>query len=387
MKIYFDESRNTGEIWFKDGKLNYYEQRYFILCGYIGNAKITKKYSDFVEKNIKVIVTQEENPVEIKGNDLLTRVNNKVLEEFIDEFIYGNHFYLNIYDKKYFLVSQMLIWLFGIQFRDTMFIKYHTFCELLHKLNDEFLIQYLIVTKNNKTEQIEKFVEYLLDYPYSECINEVYEKKFVDDFKKMVLESNKHKDYIELLENFNVENVRLSGNERNNIVNLTALGETILLVKENNKEILINDLQIYHDEIELIDKYLEHYLVGHNLSFVDSKKNIGVQLTDNLSSIIGNLINKILPMSSNQKVLKVLSNNFTWQRNTLSKIMNLIDSHNVKIVSSMREQAFLKTIINNPSMTDFEVFRLHFQNNLESRMITEIQNYKDLSYAEKVLNR
>lgn len=64
MNLYFDESRNTGEIGYTDNKLNYYNQRYFVLVGVMEDQNIIEKYEAFSKKNIQIINSEIKVPKE-----------------------------------------------------------------------------------------------------------------------------------------------------------------------------------------------------------------------------------------------------------------------------------------------------------------------------------
>ena len=55
MKMFFDESRNTGEVNIKNNKLNYDEQRYYVLVGYVSNEETTQKYKKFKDDYLEEI--------------------------------------------------------------------------------------------------------------------------------------------------------------------------------------------------------------------------------------------------------------------------------------------------------------------------------------------
>src|SRR5690606_14494562 len=116
---------------------NYFEQRYFILVGYINDDLITKKYERFKKENIRKLYPDSAE-TEIKGTDLLKRENNEILDKFIEAFIKGNNLLITIYDKKFFIVTSLLVWLFGIPLRDKEPIIFYSFCEFLIKVDDQF---------------------------------------------------------------------------------------------------------------------------------------------------------------------------------------------------------------------------------------------------------
>ena len=381
MKIFFDESRNTGEIGHKNGKLNYYEQRYFVLVGYIANKNTTNEYSNFFKRNIDKIKSNQLLKDEIKGSDLMRKDNNEILKEFLELFMVRDHFCVSIYDKKYFLVSQMLIWILGDIFRAKYFTQFYAFAEILHKLNDIVLINYLEVTKHNNKENIVVFLNYLLKYDYKECVTIAFEADLIQAWREAIIgfmsQGNK---YIDLLLDNNVENLYIYGSNRNNIVNLTALGELILLLKFNDDQLDNKDIMIYHDKIEVVQDYINHYLKFLDIAFVDSKETIEVQISDNASSVIGGVINKLLPLNNDKDIIKLLGGSLDWQIKIYRTIFSSLDLHNVKMVTSLREQAFLKTVLDNKYGSLFE-FKKEILKNLDIRFQNEYVNHQNLNSA------
>jgi len=102
MDIYFDESRNTGEISFNGSTLNYGDQRYFVLVGYIDSPKTTELYQEFKKIWHSRLQTKNPNSFEMKGNDLLRKDNTEIRDEFIKFFCHGDNLYITVYDKKFF---------------------------------------------------------------------------------------------------------------------------------------------------------------------------------------------------------------------------------------------------------------------------------------------
>lgn len=184
MNIYFDESRNTGEIGINGDKLNYFGQRYFVLVGYIEDKLTTQSYMSFKNKWNKFVNNGVEID-EIKGTDLLTRKNNLALEEFISTFIKGSNIYVTIYDKKFFLVSQFLNWFF-MGLRDYDFNRFHKFLLFLMKVDDYFLTRYINLTKNNSMENIREFVSYIKLHKFAECVTSPFEAMISVEISQLV---------------------------------------------------------------------------------------------------------------------------------------------------------------------------------------------------------
>ena len=101
MKIYIDESGNTGSVVnSKKGKLNFSNQPLFAIGTVIvkdeGEEKeLTEKYKQFKAK-----FGFES---EIKGSDLLKKENNEALEWFVENVLDEEHLYVNLYVNIYWI--------------------------------------------------------------------------------------------------------------------------------------------------------------------------------------------------------------------------------------------------------------------------------------------
>jgi hypothetical protein len=385
MNIYFDESRNTGELGYNgvNNTLNYDNQRFFILAGFIDNDEIVKKYLDFKNTWIHHVNKNKPESLIIKGNDLVIRENNQAMADFIDLVINFDNFYVTVNDKKFFIVTQMLNWITTMA-SDYAFDLFMMFTEFIIKVNDDFISKYIFVTKNSTKKNIESFIDYIINYPYTECIKSFQElqiKQLWIDFIKELMKNDQ--DFIDTLFNTNVENVEIEGSDRNNIVNLTALVETVLLLKHNSN-LPISQLNIFHDSINVIQDYISNYWEGR-IDFVNDNESIQIQIVDNLTSIIGNLINKTFPINSDKDLDKLLSNEFIWVRNNLKKIYNKVDNRNIKMVITLREMAVLKSYIQDKNYKNTSDFKKEIIRRLNIRYSEEIRNHVSHTEANTIL--
>jgi len=390
MDIYFDESRNTGEISPNDSALNYENQRYFVLVGYVENVATTEAYREFKKKWLPMLQTKNPNPDEMKGNDLLRKDNTEIRNLFIDSFCEGKNLYVTVYDKKFFLVTQMINWLVfrAADYGDEVYEYYVDLCEFLIKINENFLGRYISVTKSNDISVIEEFVRFVIDYPYEECIRSPYEQQLAMLWKEIISGIwASEKDYIIELQEDNVPNDWIKGKERNNIVNLTAFGETILILKKNNPQITNDQIKIHHDEIETVQDYVHANWDYGNLEFIPSDNSLQVQLSDNLASIVGNLIKNVLPLNSDRDLMKLMHADSDWAKTELRKIFNHIDPRNTKFVISMREMAVIQSVLSGKEFTTLEEFKQYVHYRFQIRLETEKRNHLDQVEAAKILKR
>jgi len=217
-KIFFDESRNTGEVNIKNYKLNYGEQRYYVLVGYISNESTTQKYKkfkkDYLEEITGSIISEE-----IKGTELLKGDNDNALKEFTNLFSNSNDFLITIYDKKYFLVSSMIMWLFGFILRDIEPIIFYRFNECLIKVDDVLLGNFIQTINYNSEENVVNFIKYLKHYNYDECIHNEIDKNTILQFKEFIelLLLDETKTTSLLKDDIVAEKITIKGKPRNNI--------------------------------------------------------------------------------------------------------------------------------------------------------------------------
>lgn len=390
MDIYFDESRNTGEISFNGSTLNYGDQRYFVLVGYIDSLKTTELYQEFKKTWHSRLQTKNPNSFEMKGNDLLRKDNTEIRDEFIKNFCHGDNLYITVYDKKFFLVTQMINWLIYrvCDYGGDLYDLYVHFCELLIKLNDNFLGKYVSVTKSNDVVSIDEFVKYVINYNYTECINSPFESYLVLQWKSAIIGiRDSVENYIIELKEDNVSNDWIKGKDRNNIVNLTSLGETILVLKNNNPQLTNNHIRIHHDKIETVQDYINANWDYKNIEFISSNNSLQIQLSDNIASIVGNLVNRVLPIHSDRDLIKLMQEDYQWVKISLRKIFIHINQRNTKFVISMREMAVIKSILSGIEFTSFDEFKIDVLSRLQSRFETEKARHVDLPDATRILKR
>ena len=112
MKIYFDESGQSGCVLQKNDLLNFRTQPTFAVGALVvptasDEKVLLEKYSRFKDKySIQG---------EIKGSDLLTRARNRELNDFLKHILDDHHFFAMLYDKRFYLSTLILHGMIGIQ--------------------------------------------------------------------------------------------------------------------------------------------------------------------------------------------------------------------------------------------------------------------------------
>ena len=117
MKIYFDESGQSGCVLQKDDLLNFQSQPTFAIGAVVvyneqDANNLIGKYRTFLEKNGIV--------GEIKGSDLLTRDRNNELAYFMRNLPDRSHFFVLIYDKRFYISTLLLLSLLGVEYQHLM---------------------------------------------------------------------------------------------------------------------------------------------------------------------------------------------------------------------------------------------------------------------------
>lgn len=159
------------------------------------------------------------------------------------------------------------------------------------------------------------------------------------------------------------------------------------MMKHNIKDLSNSEIVVFHDEIEVVQDYIKHYWKNTKIDFVKSKRTLEVQLADNIASIYGNLISKVLPLNSENDLPKLLSDDYSWIRKTIQKVFNYIDNNNIKLVISMREAALVKAYISNKDFKSLHEFNYDVLKRLESRFQTELSNRLSIDEMKKLFDR
>lgn len=133
MKIFIDESGNEGHI----HTMNSIKQPCFVNgIVKVDSAKdemeIRNEFSDFLNK---YGISIEE---DFKG--IFTRKYNIMLEEFIDEFLSKNSVYGLVYDKRFYISSQIALFIFGLDFQKNNTHHFYKFVELVSMAEDDFYV-------------------------------------------------------------------------------------------------------------------------------------------------------------------------------------------------------------------------------------------------------
>ena len=308
MKIYFDESGQTGCVLQKEDLLNFREQPTFAIGALVvknqkDEEKLLNKYKEF--KKIFRITK------EIKGSDLLTRKHNQELNYIVNNLVDKSHYYILIYDKKFYISTLLLISLLGFEYQQKLPIHFYKQASFLSKQKDDFFVQYLKYIEHPTINDFNAYLKYLIKYHYE--YNNLEENAVVDISKKILEEKLESKFFNDFMTFSWYCNSKVA-----NLINLNALSEIIYFIKED-RNLSNSNIKYIHDEIKQFKEVFNDELKKHkiNIFFQDSRKEELLQLIDNVVSIFRHSYDKMIYHLNNKEELKKQS---TWDMKLMSKI-------------------------------------------------------------------
>lgn len=318
MKIYLDESGNTGNVITKDNILNFKEQRHFVL----GGIKVKNNEDKKILLNKYKLFKQKFNVTgEIKGSDLMIRKYNDELRYFLENILDDNHFEICIYDKKFYLITLLLTAVLGDKFKEDYPLEFYRLASEYVLYSDELLIQYCGLAKSPNCNDLKKLLNLILRLNFKDI------PEYNNPLKikaKHIIDNN---EYHLILDNFMTFGW-YDNDKYINLINLNALGELILNLKvDYNLE--NNNLEIFHDKIDVFDKTFIAELkpLGVNLNFVDSEDEELIQIADNIVSIVAKCINRTIEIFEEKKEWHPDSE---WILTQYSNVLNIIGLNNIK---------------------------------------------------------
>lgn len=330
MKLFFDESGFSGCVMpNKNGMLYNDGQRHFVLGGvFINDAEdelnLVQKYRFFKERFGFI--------GEVKGSDLMKKENNQALDYFITHLLDDTHFYLCNYDKLFYLSTLVSIYILGRIFQEKEPLLFYRYASALAGENEELFIHYCHAVELNTEDSKRDFLKYVCSFPFRkmDCnqknpfilsATEMLQKCFYDEFP-LVYEA------------YSCKNTA-------NFLNMTALGEILLSLKNQHK-MNISEIELYHDHLIGYENEYKQSFSDYNINvrFVDSKEYELVQLADNLSSIYRKCF---------EKSFDAFQSNTQWDKNiwfseNYSRIINRIDMTHIKMVTPISDWALAYTV-------------------------------------------
>ena len=318
MKIYFDESGQTGCVLLKNNMLNFGKQPIFALGAVIvqddnDEKFLLEKYRKFKEKF--------QIDGEVKGNELITRDRNEELNYFLKNILDSEHFVINFYDKKFYLATLLELAIIGREFQQVHTIQFYHLASQLSFEEDEFFIEYCKYIENPSPERFHKYLIYLKNYSYKYVTEEYNGIKLTA--KEILDGKNENLFYDNFLTFGWYENDKIT-----NLINLNALSELISFVKMDttvpNSEILY-----IHDKIDGFESTMKSELLqfGINIVFPRDNEPELLQLADNVASIYCHAYVKMKTLFSQKKEWAESSE---WDMRLFSQLLSIIKRKNIK---------------------------------------------------------
>ncbi|HFU4054671.1 TPA: hypothetical protein ACGO6G_000715 [Streptococcus suis] len=402
-KIYLDESGNTGSISInKVGNINIGSQNYFVYGGVIVDESeegdLTQKYLSFKDKNQML----QDDKGEIKGNDLFIREHNEVLEDFIFNYLDDKNFYVNVYDKHFYIATQLTLSLVGFEYRDNNLAVFYENVNSLLKISDFSKVENRFLKATNLSDDKQR--EKLLVATFR-CLRRITrgnaEFKYLDSKLKKAI---KDKEVVsEISKSILAKGAYKLDNSITNLINLTAIGE--LLVELLRQKRIGESVDIKLDPICRIDEVivdeLKRSIFKHQISISQgSYVDILIQYADNIVSVIYKSFKDIITDFKNRGRGWEIDKGNLWSLLVFSLILNKIKSKNIKFTLSIDDWAFCLTverlrlgveaISHNPNISnlvtllnqldDFSSINDEFWTTFEESRSNIIKNYQNKEY-------
>lgn len=324
MKVYFDESGQTGCI-LPNRKGDFYneKQRFFVLGGIICKNEadeilLCKKYKTFLNK---YGITGE-----LKGSDIMKKENNVVLMDFINTMIDTDHIYVCCYDKLFYLATLINTYFYP---RNTMAenpIFYFTQASALAHENPEIFRKYCACNEIGTEEASIDFCRYVVEFPFQKIDAELNGYLAM---AKLAVENGEAFDFPLPLGCY-------VNPSYTNIINMTAVGESVVALKLiyniTNSEIHIIHDRILEFENEFFD-IMKPFQI--DIQFKDSKNELLLQYADNVASIFRKCCTETVNIFENRKQW---DNSSSWFPTVYSKLLQKMQYNNVKWVVSISDQ-------------------------------------------------
>ena len=327
MKIYFDESGQSGCVLQKDDLLNFQKQPTFAIGAVVVRSKsiedkLANKYSEFKQKfNIER---------EIKGKDLLTREHNEELEYILTNIFDRYHYFVLLYDKRFYLSTLLMFSLIGVEYQHLMPEHFYQQATFLSQQDDCFFVEYLKYIQNPTVERFSAYLHFLIDYEYKNVATS--ENAILEMAKKIVEFNIEDKCYDDFLTFGWYENPKIT-----NLINLTALSELIYFIKskfaEDNEDIVY-----IHDHIQEFESTFKYELSEHGIEivFADSKQEDMLQIADNVVSVLRHAYDKGIKHLKNKEQW---NNENEWDMTLLSRVIRKLSHSHISFTVPLSDWA------------------------------------------------
>lgn len=347
-KVYLDESGNTGGIAEKNGKFNIGQQDYFVYGGVITDESeeplLLSQYSQFKLEHESL--QDEKN--EIKGNDLFKNeeMNNRALEDFISNYLDSRHFYVNIYDKYFYIATELVISILGFEFRDKNLAYFYEMVNSLLKYDGFLQIENLFLKATNIDKSDLKERERALRTTlrqFRKLIRQDSQFKFLDSRIKKLIKDNQ--SISQISNSILYKGAYTQDRKISNLINLTALGELLVqLIKQGRID---ENSSIILDPICSIDQVILSELEPSSLDIrISEGSHIDelIQYADNVVSVIYKSFSNVIKDFKNKGFSWTINTNNIWNLLVFSFVLSQIDCKNIKFTLPIDDWAFCLAI-------------------------------------------
>lgn len=317
MKIYFDESGQTGCVLQKDDLLNFREQPVFAL----GAITIDdEKEEEILIAKYKAFKQKYGIAGEIKGSDLLTRSRNNELKYFIKHLLDNSHYQVILYDKKFYLSTLMLLCMVGFEYQASMPVHFYQQADYLAKQNDEFFVNYLKYIEEPSMESFKEYLYFLINFNYTG--EDIAENAMKIMAQRIVDEKIEEKCFDDFMTYGWYDDSKIT-----NLINLNALSELIYSIKDRYMAFNENITYI-HDDIREYEATIKNELGNHNINIVfqDSKTSEMLQIVDNFVSIIRHAYDKMIMHIRDKDQWGISSE---WDMKLAANLFNVVSISNI----------------------------------------------------------
>lgn len=381
MKIYFDESGQTGCVLLKNNMLNFNNQPIFAI-----GAVIVKDDNDekFLLDKYKKFKEKFGIYGEIKGNELTTRDKNEELNYFLKNILDSEHFVVNFYDKKFYLATLLELALIGREFQQTYTIQFYDVASQLSFEDDAFFVEYCKYIEKPSPERFHEYLVYLKNYDYKYVTAEYNGIKLT---AQAILDGKNEKLFYNDFLTFGwYENDKIA-----NLINLNALSELISFVKMDTK-VQNSEIVYIHDKIDGFESTMKSELLqfGINISFPHEDEPELLQLADNIASIYCHAYVKMKTLFSQKKEWEESSE---WDMSFVSQLLSIIKHRNIKFTVPIPDWAAALCIeeMYRPSYPKIMRKNIFFNPRYQQKqqeIIRHISTFQsELSSIQKVLKR
>lgn len=317
MKIYFDESGQSGCVLQKEDLLNFQKQPTFAI-----GAVVVRDEKDADKLSIKYRSFQEKYNIqgEIKGTDLLTRQRNDELKCVLRDVFDRSHHFVLLYDKRFYISTLLLLSLLGFEYQHSLPEHFYQQATMLCQQQDDFFVNYLKFIQAPGMCEFSEYLRFLVKYQYR---NWESPDNAVKEMAARILSDNAEDKWFDDFMTFGwYDNPKVT-----NLINLTALSELIYFIK-SQVDFTNEDITYVHDHIREFEDTIQKELSDHgiNIIFSDSKKELFLQIADNLASITRHAYDKAMSHFRAKEEWELESE---WDMNLLAHIMRRITHQHI----------------------------------------------------------